>query len=450
VRAQEPDAARQDAGALQLRTARFWRPDGSTLVEGTVGIALAAGAASDSVVLRVEDEAGRQLHRESWQAQVPGAATLVSLRGRSVTTASPLSVSLRPGVYRIEVRMGAESVARTEVHAFDAPPLLSDLVTSTSIHALGPGAEPEAGEIRKGAYAIAWSPAVRLTSADPSLWYYVELYAAADEAPATALLTMSILPFDGGEPLLVVRREVAITPPGGADAGKLDVTGLPPGHYRLALDAELGGRRDRREAEFHMQAAEPEPAAEPTEGVPAVEAALYARYFSALQMDALRVDEAIEAMTETVPGPTVPEYVRELGTEAKRRFLAQYWSRVADPDPTTPGHQLLEEYLERVKYVNERYGEPRIGRRGVHTPRGRICLRYGPPDVVVPLRTEARGEVEIWRYTRQRDLKYVFLDETGFGDFQLILSNDRNEPGFEDWQERVGNPDVVRTILNYM
>jgi GWxTD domain-containing protein len=402
------------------------------------------------VVLRVEDEAGRQLHRESWQAQVPGAAALVSLRSTDVSTVSPLSVALRPGVYRIEVRMGAESVARSEVHAFDAPPLLSDLVTSTSIRAAGQDEALAAGEIRKGAYAIAWSPQVRLSPADPSLWYYVELYAVADAAPATAQLTMSILPFAGGEPLLVVRREVAIAPPGGADAGKLDVTGLPPGHYRLALEAELAGRHDRREAEFRMQEAEPEPAAAPAAGLPAVEAALFERYFSPVRMDSGRVAGAIDAMTETAPGPTVPKYARELGIEAKRRFLAQHWSRIADPDPSTPGHQLLEEYLERVEYANDRYGEPRIGRPGVHTARGRIYLRFGRPDVVVPLRTEARGEVEIWRYTGQRDLKYVFLDETGFGDFQLILSNDRNEPGFEDWQERVGNPDVVRTILDYL
>jgi hypothetical protein len=44
----------------------------------------------------------------------------------------------------------------------------------------------------------------------------------------------------------------------------------------------------------------------------------------------------------------------------------------------------------------------------------------------------------VWKFSRPRQLKYVFLDETGLGNYQLIYTTDRFETSRADWMERLG------------
>jgi hypothetical protein len=75
-------------------------------------------------------------------------------------------------------------------------------------------------------------------------------------------------------------------------------------------------------------------------------------------------------------------------------------------------------------------------------------MKYGPPDVS-QLMPQGRRMVEVWKYSQQRGLKFVFLDETGFGHFTLVMTNDPNEQGLPDWEGRIGDPDVVRAVVAF-
>jgi hypothetical protein len=111
---------------------------------------------------------------------------------------------------------------------------------------------------------------------------------------------------------------------------------------------------------------------------------------------------------------------------------------------------LLEEYLKRVEHVTREYSERR-GRPGVQTSRGRIYLKYGPPDVhhlfALP-GANSRG-VELWKYTRTRSHKYAFLDESGFQHFNLVYTTDPYEQGTPDWADRVRDPELIRQIMAF-
>src|SRR2546425_12743048 len=50
---------------------------------------------------------------------------------------------------------------------------------------------------------------------------------------------------------------------------------------------------------------------------------------------------------------------------------------------------------------------------GWRTDRGRIFIKYGPPQEMMQ-RPQAGNTLpyEVWKYTRNRALKYVFLDQT--------------------------------------
>jgi hypothetical protein len=46
---------------------------------------------------------------------------------------------------------------------------------------------------------------------------------------------------------------------------------------------------------------------------------------------------------------------------------------------------------------------------------------------------------EVWKYTQGRPYYYVFYDRSGLGDYALIGTNDRREPGLQAWQRYLGS-----------
>jgi GWxTD domain-containing protein len=57
-------------------------------------------------------------------------------------------------------------------------------------------------------------------------------------------------------------------------------------------------------------------------------------------------------------------------------FIEQFWLR-RDPDPRTKANEFKDEHYRRIQYANERFP---AGIPGWRTDRGRIYIRYGPPD----------------------------------------------------------------------
>ncbi|MGQ0814541.1 MAG: GWxTD domain-containing protein, partial [Gemmatimonadota bacterium] len=235
------------------------------------------------------------------------------------------------------------------------------------------------------------------------------------------------------------------------DAAAMVVQGLPPGDYKLSVIARSGDRQEVREAPFTMASFETAaPVAAVTPGGSASEAALYERYFAFSVRSDAEIGEMVEALTISAPGDRVGEETKSLSTDARRRFLARYWSRVPDSAPATPQHEVLDEYSRRLSHIARNYGEGVRGRPGVKTDRGRIYMKFGPPDerqtIQIP---NTAGAVEIWKYTGRRALKYAFLDETGFQHYNLVYTTDPQELTLHDWTTRVRSAEVVGEIIRF-
>lgn len=162
------------------------------------------------------------------------------------------------------------------------------------------------------------------------------------------------------------------------------------------------------------------------------------------------------------------ERYEELDRGGKEAFLRALWNRLA---PTDPGREnpLEAKFRERARYASERF---RGLRSGLLSDRGRIHVRFGPPDEVrfelnpqdtelltfqLPEELRREGEddpvarlrlskrrtyadnraYEIWDYTTRGDpllpdyvppgqrlgLKFIFVDELGDGDYSLVYTN---------------------------
>ncbi len=128
------------------------------------------------------------------------------------------------------------------------------------------------------------------------------------------------------------------------------------------------------------------------------------------------------------------QYERLSGIGPKRQFLYDFW-RNRDLDAPSKNNVGRTDYIKRVAYANENF---RAGtREGWQTDRGRVYIMYGNPDEIDrhPNETDSKP-YEIWSYdSLEGGVSFDFIDRTGFGDYSLVNSTERNEIHDDNWQQ---------------
>ncbi len=131
------------------------------------------------------------------------------------------------------------------------------------------------------------------------------------------------------------------------------------------------------------------------------------------------VDDLSKAVDEMVyiasPGEIAGIKSAKTKEEETQRFLA-YWKNM-DPTPGTSENELFDEYYGRVAYANEHFSRYMPGWR---SDQGMVFILLGPPDNVDrhPFDMDSKP-YEIWQYYNL-NRSFIFVDETGFGDYRLI------------------------------
>jgi GWxTD domain-containing protein len=381
----------------------------------------------------VRDTAGLELLAQAWTQTVP-MRLLNMARGSAV---EHFSFAARPGRYTVDVTVtdsatGRVSRQRAEVEAYSAAPPASDLLLATGMREAGTADPPGPGELRKGTLLLQASGRPVLTPQQARLGYYLELYPQRPET-MTVAVRVKAAPPQGAQLVATPGERIPVAAGGGVTRGMIDLAGLPPGDYRLEVVA--AGPKDTvvRGAVFRMAGFETEAAIS--------EAALPQDRFAAMT----------EAELDTVYLPLVYKMTSGeqgaytgLTLEGKRRWLRLFWEK-RDPTPGTPRNEAQEDFYRRIADANRRFREGGAAQiPGWRTDRGRIFIKYGPPDEVLS-RPQAGNTrpYEVWKYTRTRALKYVFLDQTLFGNYVLIWTDDRREPSRPNWQELLGPEAVI-------
>ncbi len=128
----------------------------------------------------------------------------------------------------------------------------------------------------------------------------------------------------------------------------------------------------------------------------------FLRYFAS--------EDRLAPLRDTVP---------ERRAAAWARFL-----RETDPDPSTPEHEGLRAYFNRIQIANQRFGDDIPG--GWLSDRGKVFVTLGEPDQVlqsVDAAVGRRNRSQGWRYDRL-SLQLVFVDRTGMGRWELTPSSE--------------------------
>jgi len=455
VAAPAPTGARQTEDVMAVRTVRFYRADSrQTLVKAFIQIPyllFADGARATSTdqvayffTVKVTDSTGLGLLQESWTNYLPREYAVAG-----VSTLEMLEFAVLPGSYILEVTVedsitGRKASARAATEGFRSPPALSDLLLSPEIRLATPGDSiPRPGELRIGNTLVTGAVELRLTPLASQAYYLIEAYS---ETATSGQLTATVRDTAGSTVLQTPAAAVAVPAGGGVLKGQLDLTGLPEGNYTMAVAVDLGGQVSRREQPFSMAGLE-ETLAKESARIE-MEQRTDAGYFGAMN----------EAQLDSAAGPLLyiatPEdnlnLYKDLSVEAKRRWLIEFWTR-HDVTPGADQNEAREQFYDAVDYANQAFKEG--GRRttpGWRSDRGRIYAKYGPYDEFLDRIASGRAPTyQVWRYTKQKDRYFIFVDKSNLGAFQLIYTNELTEPSRPDWQD-ILTPDGVIDVGRWL
>jgi GWxTD domain-containing protein len=128
------------------------------------------------------------------------------------------------------------------------------------------------------------------------------------------------------------------------------------------------------------------------------------------------LDKAIAQMVYIATSSELDEIKDAKSKEEKIQKYLDYWKK-KDPDPASEDNPVFDEYYRRVAFANENFSHYIEGWR---TDRGMVLIILGSPNNIDrhPFEYDSKP-YEVWEYY-ELNKSFVFLDETGFGDYRLI------------------------------
>jgi len=117
----------------------------------------------------------------------------------------------------------------------------------------------------------------------------------------------------------------------------------------------------------------------------------------------------------------------------KRNILTSFWDR-NDPDPDTAVNEFKQEFYKRVQMANRDFGSE--SEDGWSTDRGRILIKYGRPNNIERQQSSLGQRPWVsWQYYEiEGGVQFIFVDRTGYGNYQLVHSDARDEVQDPDWE----------------
>jgi len=341
-----------------------------------------AATADLSVILK--DGKGNQVAGDTYRiklysAQYAGTTSVDSCHTRVVSfKAKPGDFKMLLGLYDRDSRVKSEIEAALRIPSLAASPSLSDvelLLKGSGVHE----------GMRRG-----YIPNVKriYTTERDSIPFYYEVYHGGEYDSLG--LTSTVSRSDGSK--IYDMSGTSVGPGTVAHLWAIPADTLPNGRYtlRVALKSEDGKVLAARLKDFEVR---------------------HEGFY--LNRD---LDQAVALLTY-IAGSSEIEAFKKANEEERKRIWEDFW-RAKDPTPGTPRNEYFEEYLRRFRYANDHFSVPLS--QGWKTDRGRIYMLYGEPDQIdsYPLEMD-RKPTEIWYYYSQ-SRRFVFVDDTGFGDYVLV------------------------------
>jgi len=368
-------------------------------------------AYTTEIILR--DSLGQTRGTNSWKSENV-VSSVAEAKERQLVITNQVEFQLSPGSWQLVLSIrdsvsGRSGEVRLPLRLSSFPPrpmTLSDLEFS-------PEVRPDTGAsiFTKNSYRVTPRPDHRFGGKDSFLYWYCEIYNLSLPAPGskgTFRLEYTVLD-SSGKAVQEVSGEVREKPGTSVvEASGIPLAGLSPGKYELRLKViDLDAKSEAvREGSF-----EKAPTKVAAEGIVGGAGSFPVAGF-----------EAYYDQIQYVTTPDTVKILKGLTPEGKKKFLEEFW-----------GRHNLNVFVASMKYVDEQFSSG--FKKGHQTDRGRIFLKYGKPDEIVPHPAEEQyPSHEIWFYYSHGGKQFVFSDLTGYGRYELVYSNVPGESSNPKWQ----------------
>lgn len=370
-------------------------------------------------VLSLQDSAGNPVKRELWTRNV-SVKNIRELKQNGALVRDVVGLDIAPGPYTIT--LDAEDIygdragtceGQVRVRGFEGPALVvSDIVFASEL-----AKAEESGRFVRNGWRVVPNT-TRFFRVGKPIQIYFEIYnfkVMTDNPQDSFVLGYSLRDTAG----MAVKSYPAkrLLKPGESvvKTDVLETEDLPGGAY--ALQVELFDRGTR---EHVRHARKVFLISEEVENPQLTEA----------EQEQLRHYQSIHHIASE---KDLTMYKSFASQNAKMKFLQAFWKKL-DPTPTTPLNERLRDHLMRMKYSDDTFtAQP--GNLGSDTDKGRIYVKYGPPNERDYTTSAAVGKaIDTWIYEKSGRYIFVFFDRRGTGVYELVHSTMSGEIYNPDWQ----------------
>lgn len=370
-------------------------------------------------VLSLQDSAGNPVTRELWTRNV-SVKNIRELKQNGALVRDVVGLDIAPGPYTIT--LDAEDIygdlagtceGHVRVRGFEGPALVvSDIVFASEL-----AKAEESGRFVRNGWRVVPNT-TRFFRVGKPIQIYFEIYnfkVMADNPQDSFVLGYSLRDTAG----MAVKSYPAkrLLKPGESvvKTDVLETEDLPGGAYALQVELfDRGTREHVRHARKVFLISEEVENPQLTES----------------EQEQLRHYQSIHHIASE---KDLTMYKSLASQNAKMKFLQTFWKKL-DPTPTTPLNERLRDHLMRMKYSDDTFtAQP--GNLGSDTDKGRIYVKYGPPNERDYTTSAAVGKaIDTWIYEKSGRYIFVFFDRRGTGVYELVHSTMSGEIYNPDWQ----------------
>ncbi len=314
-----------------------------------------------------------------------------------------LAFELPPGKYKVKLILADPNSDKVQEREFkikpkylnDQKPKLSDIQLVQAAAAAG----SDTTKFDKGGFTLVPSVSNRYGTQDAlKLMYYFEVYRGESDLDSIRVETKLRHATKG----MLYRDSLTSEMTDGVlrQFREISVEELRPGEFKLEIF--LRGRRGR-------------------------ELDKKTKYFELVWSEHASLKHDYGSLVSQLSMISLPKDIEQLKNQEtlddRLRAFNTFWD-IRDPTPGTPENEAKSEFYRRVRIANQNFSYLRTN--GWKTDRGRVYIIYGEPDQIedYPFVPNQLPYQE-WHYYRDaRYRKFVFIDETGDGDFRLIYPYD--------------------------
>ena len=358
------------------------------------------------------------LGRQSWRMAYRGVTQDTTPTGKFLSDV--YRTWLAPGEYRIKLT-GQDSVsAKSGSHGLflKVPRFTSSILELSDIQlALEVKESQEPSRFVKNSRLVLPNPTTVYGSLNPLLYFYAEIY---NLSPSTkdSLYAVNYAVLDSSGNVFKEYGQYTKVKPGNsaAIASGLNIASLPMGKYQLQLTVTDPSRNQTTQSRKIFFIYREEELAKSAE--PALEPA---------------TEEEAKSLREVIGYIATPEQMKtydKLTLEGKQSFLKDFW-KSQDPDPATPVNEFKSEIYRRFAYASVHFASGRFGGtpQGWKTDRGRAYILYGQPNEIndYPYSPNQKPWEKWVYYNLQGGAVFIFEDQDGYGNYELVHSTARGE-----------------------